>query len=162
MSNVSGSSSILIMTNNSSTSSKKETPEGLVISEVGNNSNDNNISSDDLTKIENSETKHLLGNTNPTNSTNNVNNANNNVNTVSGSELYEIETTLSKEEFVVGMWLVDQCLYGKKLPKFISSDVWESVEIRASINIIPSKKHKHHHKHHKNTKILKKVVGISH
>ena len=25
--------------------------------------------------------------------------------------------TLNKNEFLVGMWLVDQCLYGRKLPK---------------------------------------------
>ncbi|ODV86266.1 hypothetical protein CANARDRAFT_190094, partial [[Candida] arabinofermentans NRRL YB-2248] len=44
---------------------------------------------------------------------------------------------LTKEEFLVGTWLVDQCLYGKKLPKTINEDVWESVETTAGINIHP-------------------------
>ena len=35
--------------------------------------------------------------------------------------------TLTKNEFIVGMWLVDQCLYGRKLPKKVESIVWESL-----------------------------------
>ncbi|KAK2737555.1 Increased rDNA silencing protein [Myotisia sp. PD_48] len=34
---------------------------------------------------------------------------------------------LSKEEFVVGMWLIDQCLKGHKLPAKVSQSVWDSV-----------------------------------
>ncbi|KAI5952899.1 IRS4 [Candida jiufengensis] len=35
--------------------------------------------------------------------------------------------SLNKNEFIVGMWLVDQCLYGKKLPKKLEPIVWESL-----------------------------------
>ena len=34
---------------------------------------------------------------------------------------------LSKEEFVVGMWLIDQRLKGRKLPVKVSESVWSSV-----------------------------------
>jgi hypothetical protein len=33
---------------------------------------------------------------------------------------------LSKEEFVVGMWLVDQRLRGRKIPPRVTESVWES------------------------------------
>lgn len=36
--------------------------------------------------------------------------------------------TLDRKSFVVGMWLVDQCLYGRKLPKEIDHKVWSSVD----------------------------------
>lgn len=35
--------------------------------------------------------------------------------------------TLNRESFLVGMWLVDQCLYGRKLPSQIDPRVWSSV-----------------------------------
>ncbi|ANB14831.1 Irs4p [Sugiyamaella lignohabitans] len=35
--------------------------------------------------------------------------------------------TLDREGFLVGMWLVDQCLYGRKLPNTISDKIWSSV-----------------------------------
>lgn len=35
--------------------------------------------------------------------------------------------TLNKVEFVVGMWLVDQCLYGRKLPKEVKPEIWDSL-----------------------------------
>lgn len=40
---------------------------------------------------------------------------------------YRKDGTLSKAEFIVGMWLVDQCLYGRKLPKEVNELVWSSV-----------------------------------
>ena len=40
---------------------------------------------------------------------------------------YRRDGTLNKAEFLVGMWLVDQCLYGRKLPKTVSNSVWLSV-----------------------------------
>ncbi|ODV64067.1 EH domain-containing protein, partial [Ascoidea rubescens DSM 1968] len=44
--------------------------------------------------------------------------------------------TLTRDEFIVGMWLVDQCLYGKKLPKKLSDELWNSVtKFGISINI---------------------------
>ncbi|KAI3406260.2 IRS4 [Candida oxycetoniae] len=43
--------------------------------------------------------------------------------------------TLNKDEFLVGMWLVDQCLYGRKLPKKVEPVVWESLNgIGVNIN----------------------------
>ena len=36
--------------------------------------------------------------------------------------------TLNKQSFIVGMWLIDQCLYGKKLPDEIPDLVWNSVD----------------------------------
>jgi hypothetical protein len=33
---------------------------------------------------------------------------------------------LKRDEFVVGMWLVDQCLKGRKLPVAVQDSVWES------------------------------------
>ena len=35
--------------------------------------------------------------------------------------------TLNKPEFLVGMWLVDQCLYGRKLPKRVNDSIWDSL-----------------------------------
>ncbi|CCE64780.1 hypothetical protein TPHA_0I02790 [Tetrapisispora phaffii CBS 4417] len=36
------------------------------------------------------------------------------------------DATLDRDSFIVGMWLVDQCLYGRKLPKQIPNSVWNS------------------------------------
>jgi len=46
--------------------------------------------------------------------------------------------TLRKEEFVVGMWLVDQQLKGRKLPVKVTQSVWDSVWLVAGV-----KRHKH-------------------
>lgn len=35
---------------------------------------------------------------------------------------------LNKQSFIVGMWLIDQCLYGKKLPDKVPDLVWTSVD----------------------------------
>lgn len=35
--------------------------------------------------------------------------------------------TLDRSSFVVGMWLVDQCLYGRKLPTKVDDAIWKSV-----------------------------------
>ncbi|EMG50468.1 Increased rDNA silencing protein 4 [Candida maltosa Xu316] len=44
--------------------------------------------------------------------------------------------TLNKNEFLVGMWLVDQCLYGRKLPKQVDKMVWESLGgIGVNVNV---------------------------
>lgn len=42
---------------------------------------------------------------------------------------------LNKEEFVVGMWLIDQRLKGRKLPVTVSSTVWASVKGLQGIKI---------------------------
>lgn len=47
--------------------------------------------------------------------------------------------TLNKIEFVVGMWLVDQCLYGRKLPKKVDELVWSSLG-NIGINVVIRKK----------------------
>jgi hypothetical protein len=36
---------------------------------------------------------------------------------------------LRREEFLVGLWLVDQCLKGRKLPVKVGESVWESVRV---------------------------------
>lgn len=40
---------------------------------------------------------------------------------------YRKDGTLNKAEFIAGIWLVDQCLYGRKLPKRMPDLVWTSV-----------------------------------
>lgn len=42
--------------------------------------------------------------------------------------------TLDRRSFIVGMWLVDQCLYGRKLPQVVPQEVWESVD-RFAVNV---------------------------
>ncbi|KAI9730998.1 MAG: Increased rDNA silencing protein [Cirrosporium novae-zelandiae] len=51
---------------------------------------------------------------------------------------------LTRDEFVVGLWLVDQCLKGRKLPIRVSESVWGSVRLLRGVNI-----HTYHHKHGK-------------
>ncbi|KAF4550619.1 Cytoskeletal-regulatory complex EF hand-containing protein [Elsinoe fawcettii] len=46
---------------------------------------------------------------------------------------------LCKEEFVVGMWLVDQRLKGRKLPVKVSDSVWDSVRFLKGLKIRPAK-----------------------
>ena len=38
------------------------------------------------------------------------------------------QTSLNKEQFVVGLWLIDQRLKGRKLPVRVSETVWASVK----------------------------------
>lgn len=47
--------------------------------------------------------------------------------------------TLNKAEFIVGMWLVDQCLYGRKLPKVVNKLVWSSLG-GLGVNVVIKKK----------------------
>lgn len=47
--------------------------------------------------------------------------------------------TLNKIEFIVGMWLVDQCLYGRKLPKKVEEQVWSSLG-NMGLNVVIRKK----------------------
>ena len=42
---------------------------------------------------------------------------------------------LNREEFVVGMWLIDQRLKGNKLPIKVSESVWSSVRRLQGIKI---------------------------
>lgn len=42
--------------------------------------------------------------------------------------------SLDRDSFLVGMWLVDQCLYGRKLPSKVDAQVWNSVA-RLSLKI---------------------------
>ena len=55
-------------------------------------------------------------------------------------EVWELVDTrsvgaLAKEEFVVGMWLIDQRLKGRKLPAKVSESVWESVKMLSGIKM---------------------------
>lgn len=52
---------------------------------------------------------------------------------------YRRDGTLNKAEFLVGMWLVDQCLYGRKLPKSLNNSVWNSVG-SMGLNVVLKKK----------------------
>ena len=45
------------------------------------------------------------------------------------------KTSLNKEEFVVGLWLIDQRLKGRKLPVKVSGTVWTSVKGLQGIKI---------------------------
>lgn len=45
--------------------------------------------------------------------------------------------TLDRKSFIVGMWLVDQCLYGRKLPNVVEQCVWDSVDRYASTTVVP-------------------------
>ena len=45
------------------------------------------------------------------------------------------EGSLGKEEFVVGMWLIDQRLKGRKLPFRVSESVWGSVRMLSGIKV---------------------------
>ncbi|KAK3955285.1 hypothetical protein QBC32DRAFT_333927 [Pseudoneurospora amorphoporcata] len=57
---------------------------------------------------------------------------------------------LDKQEFVVGMWLIDQRLRGRKIPTVVGEGVWESARDRVmSVNVKAPKAHHHHHHHHK-------------
>lgn len=51
------------------------------------------------------------------------------------------DRTLNRESFLVGMWLVDQCLYGRKLPKAVDKVVWDSVtRLNVEVNILKKTK----------------------
>ncbi|AAS53474.1 AFR103Wp [Eremothecium gossypii ATCC 10895] len=66
--------------------------------------------------------------------------------------------TLDRNSFVVGMWLVDQSLYGRKLPRELDRRVWDSVD-KYVINVNGSNKNpKHHHRTRK--KLLKKELKL--
>ncbi|GMM58200.1 hypothetical protein DAKH74_048160 [Maudiozyma humilis] len=45
--------------------------------------------------------------------------------------------TLDRRSFIIGMWLVDQCLYGKKLPTELGSAIWNSVDGNVLSSIQP-------------------------
>lgn len=38
------------------------------------------------------------------------------------------DACLDRKSFIVGMWLVDQCLYGRKLPNKLDQRIWDSVD----------------------------------
>ena len=42
---------------------------------------------------------------------------------------------LNREQFVVGLWLIDQRLKGRKLPAKVSTDVWSSVRHSMGVKI---------------------------
>ncbi|KAI9821015.1 MAG: Increased rDNA silencing protein [Phylliscum demangeonii] len=47
---------------------------------------------------------------------------------------------LDREEFVVGMWLIDQRLKGRKLPVKVSASVWDSVRAMSGVKIPRNKR----------------------
>lgn len=62
--------------------------------------------------------------------------------------------TLNRQSFLTGMWLVDQCLYGRKLPKQIDQRVWDSVD--KFVISIPN--NNPHHRHRRRKKMLRKEL----
>lgn len=50
--------------------------------------------------------------------------------------------TIERKSFIIGMWLVDQCLYGRKLPKQLDDSVWNSVSQLGVNVVIKAKKRK--------------------
>lgn len=71
---------------------------------------------------------------------------------------------LDKQEFVVGMWLIDQRLKGRKIPTVVGEGVWESARDRVmSVNVKAPKTGKHHHGHghyHKGTRTRGHLKGV--
>lgn len=56
------------------------------------------------------------------------------------TEIWELvdrreDGVLERQEFVVGLWLVDQCLKGRKLPVQVSESVWGSVRVLTGIMV---------------------------
>jgi hypothetical protein len=51
--------------------------------------------------------------------------------------------TLKREEFVVGLWLIDQRLKGRKLPIKVSDDVWHSARGVTGVKIKVSDRRPH-------------------
>ena len=47
----------------------------------------------------------------------------------------QVNGRLLKEEFVVGLWLIDQCLKGRKLPARVTDSVWNSVRFLHGIKV---------------------------
>lgn len=54
------------------------------------------------------------------------------------------EGVLGRQEFVVGMWLIDQRLRGRKIPAKVSDSVWGSANGDMTVH---SKRYGHKHKH---------------
>lgn len=52
---------------------------------------------------------------------------------------YRRDGTLNKPEFLVGMWLVDQCLYGRKIPTKVESAIWDSLR-SIGVSVVIKKK----------------------
>lgn len=78
--------------------------------------------------------------------------------------------TLDRKSFIVGMWLVDQCLYGRKLPNVVEQCVWDSVDRYASTTVVPvstlkamaKQKRKQMKEEIKNIKKENRVVLVDH
>ncbi|KAJ4351292.1 Increased rDNA silencing protein [Didymosphaeria variabile] len=66
---------------------------------------------------------------------------------------------LKREEFVVGMWLIDQRLKGRKLPIKVSDSVWQSVRgTGVKVKVGDRHSHKVHKPHVKNPLDVKEIV----
>lgn len=62
---------------------------------------------------------------------------------------------LDREEFLVGTWLVDQSLYGRKVPDQLRASIWNSVA-RLNVHVRLDKHHHHHHHPHHHSEETKK------
>ncbi|KAK9455350.1 hypothetical protein V1511DRAFT_500216 [Dipodascopsis uninucleata] len=66
---------------------------------------------------------------------------------------------LTKDEFLVGTWIIDQCLYGRKLPQKLSPDIWSGINLGVSLSPVSNKHHHSHGSHHRHKKIHKNRNG---
>lgn len=55
---------------------------------------------------------------------------------------------LTRQEFIVGMWLIDQCLKGRKIPQKVTDSVWGSTGSAGSVKVKGPRYGNHHHHHH--------------
>jgi hypothetical protein len=81
---------------------------------------------------------------------------------------YFDDGTLTCDEFVVGMWIIDQCLYGRKLPKIIPLTVWETIGVDWTLSSgiygqyahSQSKSKLKSNHHHSHVPIVGDIVGM--
>ena len=68
--------------------------------------------------------------------------------------------TLTCDEFIVGMWLVDQCLYGRKIPKIVPITVWETIGVDWTVSSYGAYGNYPHHLYHPHVPGIGGVSGI--
>jgi len=73
---------------------------------------------------------------------------------------------LDRQEFVVGMWLIDQRLRGRKIPARVGASVWESARAGGGMSGItvpaPHSSVSGGHHHGGGREIIRKKIGIHH
>jgi len=60
-------------------------------------------------------------------------------------DVKEPKGMLDREEFVVGMWLIDQALRGRKLPSRVDENLWACVrKLGVRVVVDPNRRRGHH------------------